>query len=457
MNEALERLERTVLHPLTHTTMTYRIVVLALAAVAGWGLYAFSIQMRNGLVVTGMRDYILWGLYISNFVFFIGISHAGTLISAILRVTKAEWRVSITRMAEFITVVALTVGGVFPIIDMGRPDRVPSILWFGRFQSPIVWDILAISTYLTGSAIYLFLPLIEDLAICRDKLPKTLSPWRRLFYRVLSVGWRGTDSQKKSLFTAMGIMAILIIPIAVSVHTVVSFIFAMTLRSGWNSTVYGIYFVAGAIFSGIATIIIVMAILRRAFHLEEYITSKQFVYLGYMLGAFVLIMAYFNLLEFLVPGYKNEEGEGFLLQSMLAGKYAWMYWAYIVAGLGIPAFIILNPRTRNVKGLVIASILVNIAMWLERFLVVVPALDVPLLPREAVTYVPTWVEWSIIAGAFAEFSLIIAVFAKLFPVISIWEVKEQMEQKEHVAAEAETSPATTHGFGERAKTSPFGT
>ncbi|MBI4297767.1 MAG: polysulfide reductase NrfD [Chloroflexi bacterium] len=442
--QAQERLEKTVLAPLTRTGPLYKLVMLALLGVVGWGLYAYSVQLRRGLVVTDMRDYVSWGLYISNFVFFIGISHAGTLISAILRVTQAGWRTPITRMAEFITVVALSVGALFPLIDMGRPDRVYNMIIHGRFQSPLVWDVLAISTYLTGSIIYLLLPLVEDLALCRDKLSNQVSPFKRIFYRVASLGWRGTPKQRRYLLTGMTIMAILIIPIAVSVHTVVSFIFAMTLRAGWNSTVYGAYFVAGAIFSGIATIIIVMAILRKAFHLEEYLTQKQFVYLGYMLGAFVLIMAYFNLLEYLVPGYKMAEGELFLLRMILTGDLAPLYWGYILGGLVVPGLIILLPWTRNITGLVVASILVDIAMWVERFLVVVPKLRVPQMPYPAATYTPTWVEWSITAGSVAGFALIIATFAKLFPVISVWEVKEHMEAKP-----VEEAPSPTELAGAR--------
>ena len=389
-----------------------------------------------------MRDYISWGLYIATFVFFIGISHAGTLISAILRVTHAGWRTPVTRMAEFITVVALSVGGLFPLIDMGRPERVLNLIKYGRWSSPITWDILAISTYLTGSLIYLLLPMIPDLAICRDKLGKQGGNFRRLLYRILSVGWRDTTVQKKSLFSGMGVMAILIIPIAVSVHTVVSFIFAMTLRPGWNSTVYGIYFVAGAIYSGIATIIIVMVVLRKAFHLEEYITKKHFQNLGYMLGAFVLIMAYFNLLEFLVPGYKMVEGEEFLLQEILVGKYAPLFWLYIFFGLIIPGIIILVPRTRTIAGIVLAAILINITMAVERFLIVVPVMRVPLMPYEPANYFPSWVEWSIIAGAIAGFALIISIFAKLFPVISIWEVREQHEEQ-HPPVAQEAGAALT--------------
>ncbi|MBI2858688.1 MAG: polysulfide reductase NrfD [Chloroflexi bacterium] len=425
-----ERLEKTVLAPLARTGFTYRMIMVLLLGVVLWGFYAFTVQYRQGLAVTAMRDYVSWGLYIANFVFFIGISHAGTLISAILRVTQAGWRTPVTRMAEFITVVALSVGAIFPIIDMGRPERVLNIVKWGRWGSPITWDILAISTYLTGSAIYLFLPMIPDLALCRDKLKgKNIPGYKRLLYKVLSVGWHGGESQKKSLFSGMGVMAILIIPIAVSVHTVVSFIFAMTLRPGWNSTVYGIYFVAGAIYSGTATIVIVMAILRKAFHLEEYLTIKHFRNLGFMMGAFVLIMFYFNVLEKLVPGYKMAHGEDLLLNQMLVGRFAPLYWIYVFLGLVIPGVMILLPKTRNSIGwIVVAAVAVNIAMAFERFLIVVPVMEVPLMPYPTPSYFPSWVEWSIIAAAIAGFALIIAIFAKLFPVVSMWEVKEQYEE-----------------------------
>lgn len=426
VDEAGERLITTVLRPLTHTGNTYRIVVLVLFAVVCWGAYAYSVQLRKGLIVTDMRDHIVWGLYIANFVFFIGISHAGTLISAILRVTHAEWRTPITRMAEFITVVALSVGALFPLIDLARPDRVANIIVYGRWQSPIVWDILAISTYLTGSLIYLYLPMIPDLAMVRDRLSASMSPLKRGFYRLLSIGWRGTSAQERYSSRGIGIMAVLIIPIAISVHTVVSFIFAMNLRTGWDSTVFGIYFVGGAIFSGLATLILVMAILRRAFHLGEYLTDKQFLYLGYMLGTFAGIMVYFNALELLVPGFKMEGSELFLFRERFIGEYATLYWMYLVGGLMIPGLIILIPRTRTFWGIIAAAILVNIGMWLERFLIVVPVLRVPLMAHEPASYSPTWVEWSIMAGAFAAFGLLIAVFAKIFPVLSIWEIKEQL-------------------------------
>jgi Ni/Fe-hydrogenase subunit HybB-like protein len=419
-----ERLERRVLSPLAGTGPRYWIWTGCLLAVIGWAAYAYVTQLQYGLIVTGMRDRMSWGVYIISFVFFIGISHAGTLLSAILRATKARWQLSITRMAEFITVVALIVGALFPLIDMGRPERILNLVSFGRWQSPLLWDILAITTYLTGSAIYLFLPLVPDFALCRDRLGPTAPRWKRAFFDAASLGWSGATWQRQALDRAITTMMCIIIPVAVSVHTVVSWIFAMSLREPFNSTVFGPYFVAGAIFSGVASIIVLMAVLRKVLHLEEFITETQFKALGYLLGAFTLIMIYFNLQEYVVTGYKMSEGVPFHFRQLMAGSLAPEFWFYIVGGMLVPGLIILSPKTRNIPGIVTAAILVIVTMWIERYLIVVSGFSVPLMAYDPATYAPSWVEWSILAGAFALFALIVTVFAKLFPMVSIWEVVE---------------------------------
>ena len=423
------RLEATVLQPLTKTGAGYKALVVFLFLVVGLGVYAYTTQLREGLIVTGMRDQVLWGLYITNFVFFICISHAGTLISAILRVTHAAWRTPVTRLAEVITVVALMVGALMPFIDMGRPDRVVNLIRYGRFQSPLVWDILAITTYLTGSLIYLYLPMIPDIATMRDRLGPTASSLKRRLYSFLAVGWRGTPIQRQRLEKAIGIMAIVIIPVAVSVHTVVSWIFAMTLRPGWNSTVFGPYFVVGAIFSGIASILIVMVIFRRIFHLEEYLTQRHFVLLGYLLLVLNLLYIYFTFSEYLTVAYKLQIEDKKLLTLLFVGSQAPLFWGFVVGGLVVPALLVALPRTRNIPGIIVAAVLVNIGMWIKRFVIVVASLQVPLMPYDFGHYAPTWVEWSITAGAFAGFMLLFALFAKVFPVVSLWEVAEEREHQ----------------------------
>ncbi len=435
-----ERLEQTALAPVTKTSRAYFVWVSFLLLVIGWGVYAYIHQLRDGLYVTGMRDRVSWGLYITTFVFFIGISHAGTLISAILRVSQARWRTPITRMAEFITLVSLICGALFVLIDMGRPDRAWNIIRFGRWQSPIVWDVLAITTYITASTAYLFLPMIPDLALFRDRLAGRSSRWRIWLYTVLSVRWHGTKSQWKSIGAAITTAMILIIPIAVSVHTVVSWIFAMTLREPWDSTIFGAFFVAGAIFSGVAMLIIVMAVLRKIYHLEEYITEKHFLYLGYLLATMAMIMVYGNVSEYLTTGYKMSEGAEFNFRQLFIGQFAGFYWFYILGGLVLPVLLVLIPWTRNVWGVVFASVLVVAAMWIERYFIVVAGFRVPLMPYEPSVYAPTWTELSIMAAGFALFALLISLFVKVFPIMAVWEVAEDEPAPEIAPAAPRFAP-----------------
>ena len=409
--------------PLRKTTWRFWAVVAPLAAVVALGAYAYYVQFVTGLGVTGMNNYVSWGLYISDFVFFIGVSHAGTLISAILRVSGAEWRKPITRMAESITVIAISVGAMFPLIDLGGPTRLLNLLEFGRIQSPILWDFISIATYLAGSLLYLFLPLIPDLAAIKEK--QVGGPIRRRLYGFLAMKWRSSPSQKRRLKRGIAIMAVLIIPVAVSVHTVVSWIFGMTLRVGWHSTIFGPYFVVGAILSGIATIILAMAVFRRAYHLERWIKPVHFRNLGLMMLALELILIYFTLSEYLTAAYGSETADTQWLNSLAFGPYAYMFWGMVVGGFLIPVFILAATRLRSVAWLVVASLMVNVGMWFERLLIVVPAMATPQTPVAWGTYVPTWVEWSITAGAIAGFALLYAVFSKVFPLVSIWEVSEE--------------------------------
>ncbi len=422
-----ERLINKTTRPTLVTTYRYWLWLVFLVVIAGNGVYQYSKQWRNGLFVTDMRDRISWGLYISAFVFFIGISHAGTLISAILRVSKAGWKAPVTRIAEFITAFALLVGAAFVLIDMGRPDRIFNVFRYGRWQSPIMWDVMAITTYLTAAVIYLYAPMVPDLAMYRDRLATKVGAVRNFIYETLALDWNGSPTQFKLLGKAITIMMLIIIPIAVSVHTVVSWIFSMTLREGWNTSIFGVLFVAGAIFSGIATLILVMAVLRRIYHWEEYLTPKHFVYLGYLLAAFGAFMIYVNINEYLTSGFKLEEAGEFAFRQLFLEDFAFMFWFYIIGGLIGPIVLMSIPRTRTIAGVVVAAILVDIAMFLERYFIVVTGLRVPLMPYEPASYSPTFVEWSIFAAGIAFFLLMITVAIKIFPMFAVWEMVEEHE------------------------------
>src|SRR5574342_50354 len=319
-----------------------------MAAITAWGTFAYAHQVRSGLGVTGLNTPEYWGIYIICFVFFIGISHAGTLISAILRICNAEWRRAITRSAEFITVLVIAFGAVQPILDLGRPDRVLYVLLHGQVWSPLLWDVCSIGLYFTASSVYLYIPMIPDLAVA-------------------------------------------VIPIAVSVHTVIAWIFALTLRPMWHSTIFGPYFVVGAIFSGIAALIIAMAILRRVYHLEAYFKDIHFNHMGLLLLLMAVLWFYFTFAEHLTVWYGGEEAELATLYSKLNGAFAVPFWLMVACCFFIPFALMARAATRKVTGTVVASVAVVIGMWLERFNIVVPTSLHPRVDMAVLHYLPSWV------------------------------------------------------------------
>ncbi|MBI2822567.1 MAG: polysulfide reductase NrfD [Acidobacteria bacterium] len=410
------------LRPILKSGKGFYTLVLVLAIVGFGGLGAWVYQLFFGLGVTGLNWPVFWGVYITNFVFFIGISHAGTLISAILRLCHAEWRRPITRAAEVITVMVLFFGAGSVILDLGRPDRALNVILHGQIRSPLIWDVTSISVYLTGSIIYLFLPLIPDIAILRDRLP------HRRMYRWLALGWQGTKRQKHVLEKAISVMAIIIVPIAVSVHTVVSWVFAMTIQPMWHSTIFGPYFVVGAIFSGIAALIIAMALIRHFYHLEDYLKPVCFNNLSLLLLVMSLLWVYFTFAEYLTTYRGGEPLHMEVFYSKISGPYSWPFWIMVVVCFVIPVLILGNRKTRTVKGSVIASLAVMVGMYLERYTIVVPTLSQPRLSIDVIPYHPSWVEWMLTASFFSLFVLLYLLFTKFFPIVSIWEIQEGREK-----------------------------
>ena len=408
--------------PIARTGRGFYCTLIVLGLAILWGAVAYWTQFEHGLGVTGLQQPVSWGFYVTNFVFFIGISHAGTLISAILRLSKAEWRRPITRMAEVITVMVLFIGAGQILVDLGRPDRMLNVIYYGRYQSPLLWDATSISAYLTASTLYLWLPLIPDIAILRDHLGK-----RRFLYSVLAMGWTGTERQQKILNRAIGIMAVLVIPIAISVHTVVSFVFSMTIQPAWHSSIFGPYFVAGAIFSGIAALIVAMAIIRRIYRLQGYLKPIHFRYLGYLLLVMTLLWFYLTFAEYLTGYYGNEPEEMKVFWSKFTGPFRATFWAMVALNFVIPMAFLVRLGHHAVGKTVAASVCIVVGMWLERFNIIVPTLSNPRLPFPAAAYWPTWIEWGETAGSFGLFILFYVLFVKFFPIISIWEIREGRE------------------------------
>lgn len=410
--------------PLAGASPRYTTALTVLSAVALWGLFAWSYQLHRGIGVAGIRRPVFWGFYLVNFVFWIGISHAGTLISAILRLTDAGWRKPVTRAAEAITVFALMIGGMFPIIHLGRawlffwlfPYPNSRLLW-PNFRSPLLWDLTAISTYLTGSTIYLFLPLIPDVA----HLAQHATGWRRGLYRKLALGWTGSDRQWQALERAMKLMAAIILAVAVSVHTVVAWDFSMAIAPMWHSTIFGPYFVVGAIFSGIAALLIAMSIIRKTMHLERYLTAHHFNNLAKLLLLMSLLWLYFTVAEYLTAWYGNEPSEMNVFGARTRGNFAPYFWTMVFCNFVVPFVLLGIRRLRTIRTATIASITVLIGMWLERFLIIVPTLSFGRLPATWGHYTPTWVEISITAATFATMAALYLIFSKLFPIVSVWE------------------------------------
>jgi molybdopterin-containing oxidoreductase family membrane subunit len=416
--------------PIYQTGRSFYFLAAALLAVFLFGIGMYIRQFIFGLGETGMNEPVTWGFYIISFVFFIGISHAGTLISAILRLSKAEWRRPITRMAEVITGIVLLIGGLHPIIDLGRPDRILHIFERGRLQSPLLWDMTSITAYFTASTIYLYLPLIPDIALLRDRGGR----FHKL-YEILSWGYAGTDRQKHVLERAINILMVMVIPIAISVHTVISWIFSMTLQPGWHSTIFGPYFVVGAIFSGIAALIIVMIVFRQVFHFEDYLKNIHFNYLGTLLLLMSLLWFYFTCAEYLTTFYGHETDEMRVFLYKFTGGYSPFFWLMVICNFIIPVVFLSNKKLKTIPGILITSIAVVIGMWLERLIIVVPSLANPRLPFTTGIYIPSLTEISLLASAVAAFILGFMIFAKFFPLISIWEIKEGREESVRLVSE----------------------
>jgi molybdopterin-containing oxidoreductase family membrane subunit len=392
-------------------------------------IYAYTIQLRKGLGVTGLRDYTSWGMYIATFVFFVATSLVGMLISCVLGLAGAKWIKPIARIAEIIAVAFAAVAGLVIVSDMGRPDRLPYVFMFGRVQSPILWDVSVVTTYFVLSLLLWFIPMIPDLAVSKNRLasqPRFLSK----AYEILSFRWIDHEAQHRALRKSVRILLILVIPTAFAIHTVTSWLFAVTLRAGWDSTIFGPYFISGAFVSGCAAVIIAMYFFRVNYDLRDYITADHFNKMGKVLVLVSVLYVYFNINEFLVPGYKLKAADAIHLRELMTGSFAVLFWTIQIPGLLIPVILLLFRRFRKPVPMLFLSIIMLSAAWLKRYIIVVPTQSNPFLPMqhvppEWIVYKPTLVEILITAASFLLVMIIISILSKLFPVIPITEIAEE--------------------------------
>ena len=412
--EHREEIRAVALRPLRHISLGGKLWIAGLVLVLLLGGFAYYLQLKHGLKVTAMRDYASWGLYISNFVFFVAISLVGALISSVLRLTNFELYRPITRIAEIIAVSAIMFAGLIIIVDMGRPDRILNLFTHGRIQSPIVWDVIVVTTYLVTSVLFLYVPLLPGIALCRDVLTEK-PKWQRWMYKFLALGWKGTENQWHIMKRSISIICVLIIPLAISIHTVTAWLFATTLRPGWDSTNFGPYFVAGAFQAGTACVIIAMFVFRKAYKLQKYLTEDHFNFMGKLLVFLCLVYAYFNINEYLVPAYKMRGAEGKLLNDLFTGHFAPLYWGVQIFGMALPAVLLLWKKARKPLPIFMIALFVVVAAWFKRYLIVTPIMLHPYLPIQDVpanwaVYFPTWIEMAIVGGSLAGVMLIITVF-----------------------------------------------
>ena len=402
-------------------------------------------QLNYGVGAAGMNHPGVWGTYLASFIFWIGLSHSGTLLSCVLHLTNSSWRKAMYRSAEAMTLFSLVVAATYVMVHVGRPWFIHWALpypnqmeMWPNFRSPLMFDVMAIATYVTGSTIFIYMGSIPDFAAVRDRT----EGWRNTMYTLLSLGWRGTDKEWHRLHWAYTFLAVLIIPLAVSVHSIVSWDFAMSIVPALHQTIFAPYFVVGAIYSGTAGIVTVMFLLRKYMGFEKYITKLHFDNLGKLLLVLSLIWTYINAVELFTGWYSGTSEEYEALSYKLFGYYALLYWEMILTCAVLPLLMISRRFRTSFVPMLVLSIAINIGMYTERFLIVATSLSRQYLPDAWGLYVPSMVEISIMVGSFALFTTLFLVFVKIFPSVSMYEVKETMASpKREPSAPLTGSPA----------------
>jgi len=430
------KINEDVLRSMENPRMGYWIAVGVSLFLLSFAVIAEIYQYNTGMGPSNLNWPHMWDLYIATFVFWIGMSHSGTLLSAILHIIKADWRKPIYRFAEAMTTFSLMTAGLFPIIHLGRlwnmywviPYYSDRGIW-PNFRSPLVWDAFAITTYLTSSALFLFVGMIPDLAICRDNA----KGWRKKLYTALSLGWRGDDRQWRNFRKTYLLMACFLIPLAVSVHSIVSADFAMSIMPGWHVTTFPPYFVAGALYSGCAAIITLFILLRYFFRFEEYMTIAILEKTCKLTFAISMVWTYLLFVEFAATWYGPDMVDKELLIAKFTGPYSPLFILMVFLGSVLPFTLAVEKLRRNIPVMFAVSLLLNVGMWLERYMIVTPTLSMSYEPFSHNVMWPSWVEWFILLGSFGWFGLLFLVFVKIFPSVSMYEVKEMIFHRRHLA------------------------
>ncbi len=414
---------------LEKTSRLWYVIFFTFLVIFIFGIYGLYRQIADGHIITGMRDNVVWGVYIVNFIFFMGLSYAGALISGILHLFKSNWRGPIIRIAELITIISLMIGPVFILFCIGRLERLPYLIIYPRIQSPITWDVIAISTDLIGCILFLYLSFIEDFAKLRDYKELKLPKWRKKLYRVLSLGYLDTPKHYKIISNVKNIMAAMVIAIAIIVYSVLAWIFGVTLQPGWHSTIFGPYFVIAAVYSGAGILIVLMWVFRKVYKLENYITKKHFVNVGIILLIIAAFFGYFTFSDYLTKWYGSVKMDKVLIDKLFSDKYYLLFIFCNYIGILLPIIVVGIKKFRTINNIFVSAIITVLALWINRYLIVVPTLETPYFPiqevREAwLSYSATWVEWSLIFAGISVFCMLFMIASKFVPIISISEMEK---------------------------------
>ncbi len=420
---------------LEKSTTTSKIWIAFLVAVILVGLVAFFIQVKKGHVVTGMRDNVVWGIYIINFIFFVCLSYSGAFISGILHFFKTPWKNSVSRIVEIITVLSLIVGPIFILLCIGRLDRLHYLFIYPRIQSPITWDIIAIMTDLIGCFIYLYLTFIPDFAILRDN-SENAPKWRQKLYKILAINYFDTPTQRVKLHKITRTMSAMIIALAIIAYSVLAWIFSLTLQPGWNSSIFAPYFIVAGLYSGIGVIIIAMYLIRKFYHLEHYIRKVHFIGAGIILLVISLLFGYFTFSEYFSRWFSHKTHDVNLLNTLF-NRYFWMFIFANYIGVLVPIVILFFKKLRSIKSITFAAIIAVVGLWFNRYLIIVPTLETPYLPiqdtrPEFITYSATWIEWALSFAGVAAFILFFILLMRLVPIIpmsGIIDHERELEKK----------------------------
>ena len=416
--------------------------VAFLAALIGWAALCWIYQIQLGMGVSGLNRPVGWATYITNFVFWVGIAHSGTLISAILYLLRANWRDAVSRSAEAMTIFAIMTAGLFPLVHLGRVWVVYYILPYPsqrqlwpNFLSPLVWDVCAVSTYFTVSLIFWLVGLIPDLAAARDRYEETLGPdnLRTRLYRIMALGWTGAGNQWRHYGRSYLFFAALATPLVISVHSVVSWDFAMSLLPGWHSAIFPPYFVAGAIHSGLAMVLTLLIPMRKLLHLERLIELHHFEMLAKTIILTATIVGYAYAIEAFIAWYSGDLIEWQFFQWRTFGPAAWMFWTCVICNVFIPWLFVFKKVRGNILCLFAISLLINVGMWLERLMILFTSEAHDFLPQNWGGYFPTWVELSITLGSFSFFFIWFFGFSKLLPTVPLSELKGRIADEEIVS------------------------